>query len=82
MIENGDLENIYDNDTDEKLLQAFQHYFYWKERFRQYRSHHSSVKARNYLLDIIKLSKTKRIEIITERKRVKQEQKQRKELGT
>jgi len=80
MTEIGDFKN--ESDLDEELINAFQHYFLWKERFYRYHYKASAVKARRYLRRIIEISDLKRRELLDQKKRVEQEQKQRKKLGT
>lgn len=55
------------DDTHDQLIKQMIKYAFWNTRFRDFGYHHSSIQARNALLEITKLCKIRRVEIFKER---------------
>lgn len=56
------------NDTHDKMIEAFQNYFKWNDRFEYENSGEAGIKARYYLSIIHKMSSLRRKEIQAGRK--------------
>lgn len=56
------------SDTHDKMIEAFQNYFKWNDRFEFENSDEAGIKARNWLSEIRRYASKRRVEIQTDRK--------------
>ena len=54
-------------DSHDQMIEAFQNYFKWQERFEYHGSDEAGIKARFWLSEIRKHASTRRLEIQTKR---------------
>lgn len=59
--------NNRETEFDKKLIRAFQEYLKYSDRWIRRGSNGSAIKARNYLLEIHKMTKQRRKEIFDQR---------------
>lgn len=56
------------SDTHDKMIEAFQNYFKWHNRFEYENSNEAGIKARNFLSEIRNQASQRRVEIQKKRK--------------
>ena len=71
--------NNRETEFDEKLIRAFQEYLRYSDRWIRKGSNGAAVKARNYLLEIHKMTKQRRKEIFDQRAELKIQKQQAKQ---
>lgn len=71
--------NNRETEFDEKLIKAFQEYLRYSDRWIRKGSNGAAVKARNYLLEIHKMTKQRRKEIFDQRAELKIQKQQAKQ---
>lgn len=62
-------------EAHDKMIQAFQEYFKWQDRFEYKNSDEAGIKARNALSEIREQASTRRVEIQAKREQRKQARK-------
>ena len=62
-------------DAHDRMINAFQEYFKWQDRFEYKGSDEAGIKARNWLLEIRKLAFERRQEIQNKREEMKKSRK-------
>ena len=62
-------------DSHDKMIEAFQSYFKWQERFEYHGSDEAGIKARFWLSEIRKHASTRRLEIQDKRQERKESRK-------
>ena len=62
-------------DSHDEMIEAFQNYFKWQERFEYHGSDEAGIKARFWLSEIRKHASTRRLEIQDKRQERKESRK-------
>ena len=62
-------------DSHDQMIEAFQNYFKWQERFEYHNSDEAGIKARFWLSEIRKHASTRRLEIQNKRQERKEARK-------
>ena len=62
-------------DSHDQMIEAFQNYFKWQERFEYHGSDEAGIKARFWLSEIRKHASTRRLEIQNKRQERKEARK-------
>jgi len=62
-------------DSHDKMIEAFQNYFKWQERFEYHSSDEAGIKARFWLSEIRRHASTRRLEIQNKRQERKEARK-------